>query len=106
MKLIEEIKKAEEKGEKFKKNAAIEGQGLIQKTREKGEEELAALDAAKDKLIEKELTKAKKKIDAEVAKMDAQHEQNIKKIKDSYKKNKEKAVQKIQDLILKWPFSR
>jgi len=106
MKLIEEIKKAEEKGEKFRKNAAIEGQNLIEKTREKGEKELADLDKIKDKLIENELIKAKKKIDAEVAKMDAQYEQNLKKIKDSYKKNKEKAIKKIQDLILKWPSSR
>ena len=106
MKLIEEIKKAEEKGENLKKNAKIEGENLIEKTREKGEKELVALDEAKDKLIEKELAKAHKKIDVEIEKMDIQHGQSLKKIKDAYNKNKVKAIQKIQDLILKWPSSR
>lgn len=106
MKLIEEIKQAEEKGESFKKKAEIEGQNLIENTRKKGEKELVALEATRDKLIEKELTNAKRKIDGEVRKMEVRHEQNLKKIKDSYKKNKEKAIQKVQDIILKWPSSR
>jgi vacuolar-type H+-ATPase subunit H len=106
MKLIEDIKKAEEKGEISKKNAEIEGQRIIEKAREKGEKEIAALDSDKEKLMEKELVKAQKKIDAEIEKMDAQHAENLKKIDDLYKKNKRKAVAKIQDFILKWPSSQ
>ncbi|MGB7054138.1 MAG: hypothetical protein WBE28_02315 [bacterium] len=106
MKLIEDIKKAEEKGEILKKNAEIEGQQLIEKAREKGEKELAALDSDKERLMEKELVKAQKKIVAEIEKMATQHAENLKKIDDLYEKNKKKAVNEIQDLILKWPSSQ
>lgn len=106
MKLIEDIKKAEEKGEILKKNAEIEGQQLIEEAREKGEKELAALDSDKERLMEKELVKAQKKIVAEIEKMATQHAENLKKIDDLYEKNKKKAVNEIQDLILKWPSSR
>lgn len=106
MKLIEDIKKAEEKGEILKKNAEIEGQQLIEKAREKGEKELTTLDSDKERLMEKELVKAQKKIAAEIEKMATQHTKNLKKIDDLYEKNQKKAVNEIQDLILKWPSSR
>jgi hypothetical protein len=106
MKLIEDIKKAEEKGEILKKNAEIEGQQLIEKAREEGEKEIAALDSDKERLMEKELVKAQEKILVEIEKMAAQHAENLKKIDDLYKKNRKKAVNEIQDLILKWPSSQ
>lgn len=104
--MIEEIKKAEEKGENLKKNGENEGQQLLEKTREKGEKKIAALDDEREKLLEKELNKARKTIDAEIKKLDAQHEKNTIKIENSYKMNKEKAVKKTQELILKWPSSQ
>ena len=106
MKLIEEIKKAEEQGEILKKNADLEGQQLLQKTREKGAKDLAALDQAKDNLMEKELQKARKTIDTEIAKIKAGYEQSIKKIDESHKKSKDRTIQRIQEIILKWPSSQ
>lgn len=106
MKLIEEIKKAEEQGELLKKNAALEGQKLVQKARERGDRDLAALDSARDKELEKELEKAKKTIDKKIANITAEYEQSTKKIDESFKKNREKTIRQIQDIILKWPSSR
>ena len=106
MKLIEEIKKAEEKGEILKKNAAKEGQSLVEKAREKGEKDLAALDDMKEKQLEKSLDSAKKIVGAEITKIDAKHEQALKDINESYKKNKDKTIKKIQEIIIKWPSSR
>jgi hypothetical protein len=106
MKLIEEIKKAEEKGEILKKNAEIEGQQLLDKAREMGEKEITNLDAVKEKMTEKELAEAKKIIDAEMRKLDAEQSKILKKINDMFEKNKSKAIDKVQDLILKWPLSQ
>jgi vacuolar-type H+-ATPase subunit H len=106
MKLIDEIKKAEEQGEILKKNADLEGQQLLQKTREKGAKDLAALDQAKDRLMEKELEKARKTIDTEMVKIKAEYELSIKRIDESHKKRKDKTVQQIQEIILKWPSSQ
>lgn len=90
----------------MKKNADSEGQQLLQKTRDKGEKDLAALDAARDKQLERELEKAKKIVDAESVKIKAEYEQSMKKMDESYKKNKERTIKKIQEIILKWPSSR
>lgn len=106
MKLIEEIKKAEEKGEILRKNAATEGQSLVEKAREKGEKDLAALDDMKEKQLEKALDKAKQVVGAEITKIDAEHDRVLKDINESHKKNKDKSIKKIQEIILKWPSSR
>ncbi|UCD06363.1 MAG: hypothetical protein JSV98_03810 [candidate division WOR-3 bacterium] len=106
MKLIEEIKKAEEKGEILKKNAASGGQALIEKARKAGEEELTALDEWREKELKTALDKAQKNIDSEVKKIDAEHEKTLKKINELYKKNKDITIKKIQEIILKWPYSR
>jgi vacuolar-type H+-ATPase subunit H len=106
MKLIEEIKKAEEKGEILKKNALDEGQSLVEKAREKGEKDLAALDDFREKQLEKALDRAREIVDSEVAKIDAEHEKALKAINESYKKNKDKTIKKIQEIILKWPSSQ
>ena len=106
MKLIDDIKKAEEKGENLKKNAEIEGQKLIEKAREKGDKEIAALESDKEKLLEQEMVRAQQKIAAETKKMDAQHAEALKKINALYEKNEKKAIDRIQSLILKWPSSQ
>jgi len=106
MKLIEEIKKAEEKGEILKKKAVSEGQSLVEKAQEKGEKDLAVLDDMKEKQLEKALDKAKQVVGAEITKIDAEHEQVLKDIDQSFKKNKDKTIKKIQEIILKWPSSR
>jgi hypothetical protein len=106
MKLIQDIKKAEEEGEALKKNAEIEGQKLIEQTRDKGEKEFASLDAIREHSVEKELARAHKVIEDEMRKLDAEQAKNIKKINEMYENNKEKAVKAIQNLILKWPSSR
>ncbi|MDH4210483.1 MAG: hypothetical protein OEV79_03455 [candidate division WOR-3 bacterium] len=106
MKLIEEIKKAEEKAEILKKNTVSEGQSLVEKAREKGEKDLAALDDLREKQLGKALDKAQQIVGSEVAKIDAEHEQASKEINESYKKNKDKTIKRIQEIILKWPSSQ
>ena len=106
MKLIEEIKKAEEKGEILKKRAESKGQALLEKAREKGEKDFSALEEMKEKTLEKELAKAQQIVKTEVAKIDAENEKILDSVNKSYKKNKDKTVKKIQEIILKWPSSR
>lgn len=106
MKLIEEIKKAEEKGEILKKNAASEGRVLIEKTRKAGERELTALDEWREKELKTALDAAQRNVSGEVKKIDAEHEKILRKINELYKKNKDKTIKKIQEIILKWPYSR
>ncbi len=106
MKLIEEIKKAEEKGEILKKNAVNEGQSLVEKAREKGEKDLAALDDLREKQLQRALDNAQQIVGSEVAKIDAEHEHALREINELHKKNKDKTIKKIQEIILKWPSSR
>jgi len=106
MKLIEDIKKAEETAEKLKKEAEIEGQSLLEKERESGKQKFAALDDEKEKLIKIKLAEAQKTADGEVAKLKKEHEKDINKLKGAYNKNKEKALKEVQEIILKWPLSR
>lgn len=105
MKLIEDIKKAEEKAENLKKKAEIEGQQLLEKEREGGKERFADLDHEKEKLMKRKLADAKKVADSKIAKLDKEHEKNINKLKGAYNKNKEKALKKVQEIVLKWPLS-
>ncbi len=106
MKLIEEIKKAEEKGEILKKSAENNGQALLEKAREKGEKDLSALEEMKEKTLEKEIAQAQQVVKTEIAKIDAENEEILDRINKSYKKNKDKTIKKIQEIILKWPSSR
>ncbi|GAI60658.1 unnamed protein product [marine sediment metagenome] len=105
MKLIEDIKKAEEKAEKLKQEAKIQGQKLVNIEHENGEKEFAGLDNEKEKLLEEKLAQAKKSADKEIEKLQKEHETDIIKVKNSYKNNKDKSVKKVQEIILKWPSS-
>ena len=106
MKLIEDIKKAEEKAEKLKQEAEIQGQKLVNIEHENGEKEFAGLDNEKEKLLEEKLAQAKKSADKEIEKLQKEHEKDIIKVKNSYKNNKDKSVKKVQEIILKWPSSQ
>lgn len=106
MKMLEEIKRAEEKGEAMKKDAELEGQRLLQQAREKGESALAALVGEKEERLARALQDAHAIAEAEIAKLDRAHEQAVKKIEETYKKNKDKAIKKAQEIILRWPSSR
>ena len=106
MKLIEDIKKAEEKAEKLKQEAEIQGQKLLDKEHENGEKEFAGLDHEKEKLLEENLAQAKKSADKEIEKLQKEHEKDITKVKNSYKNNKNKSITKVQEIILKWPSSQ
>jgi len=105
MKLIEDIKKAEEKAENLKKEAEIEGQRLLEKERESGKQKFAALDNEKERLAKIKSAEAKKTADGEIAKLMKEHEKDISKLKGAYNKNKEKALKEVQEIILKWPLS-
>ncbi len=105
MKLIEDIKKAEDRAEKLKKEAEIEGQKLLEKERESGKQKFAALDIEKERLAKTKLAEAKKTADGEIAKLKKEHEKDINKLKGAYNKNKEKALKEVQEIILKWPLS-
>lgn len=106
MKLIDEIKKAEEKAEKIRKEAEIEGQKLLEKERANAAKNLAQLDDHRDKVTEKKLAQAKQEADHDIERLEQQHKTEIKKIKESYSKNQNKAIISVQDIILKWPSSR
>ena len=106
MKLIEDIKKAEEKAEKLKQEAESQGQKLLDKEHENGEKEFAGLNHEKEKLLEENLAQAKKSADKEIEKLQKEHEKDITKVKTSYKNNKNKSITKVQEIILKWPSSQ
>ena len=77
MKLIDEIKKAEEKAEKFKKEAEIEGQKLLEKERKNGEKEFTTLVDEKEKLLKEKLAEAKKIADNEIKKLQKEYEKHM-----------------------------
>lgn len=106
MKLIDEIKKAEEEAEQLKKNAEIEGQKLIEGERECIKKDLAALEQEKEKLLKKSLQEAKMAADEAIKKLQMEYKNQRKKIENLCKRNKEKAVKKVQEIIIKWPLSQ
>lgn len=105
MKLIDEIKKAEEKAEKIKKEAEIEGQKLLEKEQSNASTEQAQLGEYKEEITEKKLTLAREEADKDIEKLNKNHQIEIKKLRESFKNNKSKAVKSVQEIILKWPSS-
>ena len=106
MKLIDEIKKAEEKAEKMKKEAEIEGQKLLERVRDNASNAFAQLEVYREKLTEKELAQAKEKADKDIKVLEQKHQAEIKSLEKSFKDNKSSAVKKVQEIILKWPSSQ
>ena len=105
MKLIDEIKTAEENAEKSRKEAEKKGQRILEKEREHGEKELGSLIEERERLLGKNLAEANKTADLEIKKLQDRHKQDINKLKLSYEKNRKTAVKKVQEIILKWPSS-
>jgi V/A-type H+-transporting ATPase subunit G/H len=106
MKLIDDIKKAEEKAEKMRKEAEIEGQNLLEKEKNNASKAFAQLEVYRDKLTEKKLAQAKEKADKDIEILDQKHQVEIKNLEKSFKDNKSGAIKKVQDIILKWPSSQ
>lgn len=106
MKLIDDIKKAEEKAEKIRKNAEIEGQNLIEKERDNASKAFSELRAHKDKLAAKKLAEAEEKANKEINSLDQKHEAEVKKLNKSLKDNESGAKKSVQEIILKWPSSQ
>jgi len=106
MKLIDEIKKAEERAEKMKKDARDQGQKLVEQERENAKKSLAALDEEREKLTETKIAEARCAAETDMKKMQKAHDDTIRHIDDAYKKNKDKAIKKVHEIILKWPSSR
>lgn len=106
MKLIEDIKRAEEKAEKLKEKAREKGEKVLEKARKTGEDARAALAETREKLINDKLTEARTLADKEIKRAQKAHEAEMKKIKDVFKSKKDQAVKKVQELILKWPSSQ
>ncbi|UCC12117.1 MAG: hypothetical protein JSW02_00875 [candidate division WOR-3 bacterium] len=106
MKLIDEIKKAEERAEKMKKEAEIEGQKIIEQERESARRSIAALDEEREKVTVAKLKQARDAAEKEIKKLQKEHDENIKHIEHAYKKNKDKAIKKVHEIIIKWPSSR
>ena len=106
MKLVEDIQKAEEKAEKLKKKAETEGQKLLEDEREHAKKELAALDEEREKLLEKSLQEAKTIAHEETKNLQKEYDNERGKLQNAYKKNKEKAAKKVQEIIIKWPSSQ
>jgi len=106
MKLIDEIKKAEEHAEKMKKEAQDQGQKLVEQERENAKTSMAALDEEREKLMKSKLEQARRAAATDVKKLQKEHDDAIKHIDHAYKKNKDKAIEKVHEIILKWPSSR
>lgn len=106
MNLIDEIKEAEEKALKLKKDAQQKGQFLVENERNEGENRLLALENKKAELIKEELTRIKKVIEEKIKKLQEKEQETTQKIQTSYKNNREKVIKEIQEIILKWPSSR
>jgi len=105
MKLIEEIKKVEEKAEKLKKNAHEKGQRLVEEERESSKKALAAMDHEKETLIEKNLNKAKSEAEKKIDSMDKIHKKELEELASHAGKYVKKAVSSTQDIIIAWPSS-
>jgi vacuolar-type H+-ATPase subunit H len=106
MKLIDEIKKAEEKAEKKRKDAEIQGQKLLEKEQENAAQDMAALNEHKEKLTQKKLAQAREQADKDIKDLDKKHQGEIENLRKKHKKIKNNAVKTIQELIIKWPSSR
>ncbi len=106
MKLIDEIKKAEERAEKMKKEAEIEGQKIIEQERESARRSIAALDEEREKVTAAKLKQARDAAEKDIKKLQKEHDENIKHIEHAYKKNKDQAIKKVHEIIIKWPSSR
>lgn len=106
MKLIEEIKKAEEKAENLKKDAEKKGRFMIEQEREKSEKQLVLLSETRESLMEKKIAEAKKDADKDIKKLEQEYNKILVEIKDKYKKKKAKSIKEVQNIILKWPLSQ
>ncbi|MGB3480572.1 MAG: hypothetical protein WBB67_15630 [bacterium] len=106
MKLIEDIKKVEEKAENLKKDAEKKGRSMIEQEREKGEKQLILLSETRENLMEKKIAEAKKDADKETKKLEQEYNKILVEIKDKYKKKKAKSIKEVQNIILKWPLSQ
>jgi len=105
MKLIEEIKQAEEKAEKLKQEAERKGQKDVDDLLEKMNAELAGLDAEKEKMFEEARQKAEKNAKKQIDIMSEDHTKEIAKLEKNFEKNKDKAIKKVQEIFIKWPLS-
>lgn len=106
MKLIEDIKKAEEQAEKLKNDAEKKGRSLIEQEREKGEKQLTSLNEFRKELMEKKIAEAKRDADNEIKKLEQEYNRTLAAIRDKNKKKKAKSIKEVRDLILKWPLSQ
>ena len=106
MKLIEDIKKVEEKAENLKKDAEKKGRSMIEQERGKGEKQLVSLSETRENLMEKKIAEAKKDADKKIKKLEQEYNKILVEIKDKYKKKKAKLIKEVQDIILKWPLSQ
>ena len=106
MKLIEDIKKAEEQAEKLKQDAEKKGRSLIEQEREKGEKQLTSLNEFRKELMEKKIAEAKRDADNEIKKLEQEYNRTLAAIRDKNKKKKAKSIKEVRDLILKWPLSQ
>jgi hypothetical protein len=105
MKLIEEIKKAEEKAEKLKKNADKEGQKLIEKERENAKKALAQAENDKEVLIDEIRAGVKSDVAKRTKEMEKEHKKALDTLIKNAQKHKDNAVKKAQEIIIAWPSS-
>ncbi|OGC42029.1 hypothetical protein A2Y85_07730 [candidate division WOR-3 bacterium RBG_13_43_14] len=106
MKLIEEIKQAEEKAEKLKQEAERKGQKNVDEMLEKMNAELAGLDDEKEELFKEARQQAEKAAKKQIAILSEDHKKELMKLEKNFEKNKNKTIKKMQEIFLKWPSSR
>ena len=106
MKLIEEIKKAEETAEKLKKDAYREGQKRVEKEREAARQALADLGDEKETRFANVLSEAQGEVEKLIEEMETEHKKEIAKLRETARKNKKQALKKVQETIITWPSSQ
>ena len=106
MKLIEEVKKTEQKAEKMKKDAEKQGQELLDTEHDKAKKAIIDLEQEQEIIIKKKRAEAAAQAEKRIAQLKQKYDKELEAVKKSFEKNKEKAVEAVQKIILQWPSSR
>ncbi|MEO0142130.1 MAG: hypothetical protein ABIL70_06895 [candidate division WOR-3 bacterium] len=105
MGILEEIKKAEKTAEDLKINAEKEGIALVQRTTDECQKRLEELLRENERQRQGELLNLKDYINERIKEIQKEYEERIINFKKLALKNRESALIRAMEIILKWPSS-
>ncbi len=105
MGILEEIKRAEKEAEELKSRAEREGMELLQEVRGEYEKRLGEVIREGERLREIEILNLKDYIAERIKGMEKEYGERIMKLKELSIKNRESAIKRAMEIILKWPSS-